>query len=102
MRLVGAAAENRSTGFFSALAMVISCSSDSMAQGPAMIVRLFGPISVLPTFTMLGSGWNFIESLALGDGNDVIHVRQKLQVFAESFLSPTTPMIALRPGRDVR
>ena len=62
--LVCAASEDCRTGFFTALAMVISCSSDSMAQGPAMMVMLFGPISVFPTFTMLGSGWNFrLESL---------------------------------------
>ena len=49
--------------FFTALAIVITCSSFSTAHGPAIITRVSPPISRSPILTIVFSGLNFLLAL---------------------------------------
>ncbi len=70
-----------SARFFTSLAISRSCSSVSTAQGPAMTVKLPGPIRVFPPLPRRAQVKLFVSQLvAFCDGNDLIHFRRDLQV----------------------
>ena len=56
----GVPADQVAPAFFTASALARSISWFSMAQGPAMTLKLPGPMVVVPTGITESSGWNFL------------------------------------------
>ena len=79
---------------FTARATVVSCSSLSMEQGPAMTLKVPAPTRTSPTATTVSSGWN--RRLAALYGS-VIRLTSSTASLASSVSISTREVSPIRP-----